>query len=135
MPVAIVECEKVTSGRKAERKPRILDLGIRIQLDGSVPFRRTSDVLVPARGGVYLIHDLHGALYVGRTCDLLRRFQEHEGQPTNPLIAQARVAAVGPMVFSWVVLGDHRRRRAVEAELVAALDPPCNRCFPANHDN
>ena len=136
MPVTILEPKEATSKRRTTmRGERRLDLGIRIQLDGSVPFRRTSDVLVPPKGGVYLIHDLRGALYVGRTCDLLRRFQEHEAQPSNPLIAQARAAAVGPIMFSWVVLGDYRRRRAVEAELVAALDPPCNRCFPTNNCN
>jgi len=115
----------------AQRHDR-LSLDIKIVLDGTVPFRRTSDVLVPTRAGVYIIHDLRGALYVGRTCSLLRRFQEHELQPTNPLIAKARRNAVGPLLFSWIALDDVKRRQAVEAELVQALDPPCNRCTP-NH--
>lgn len=111
-----------------------LRLQLRVRLDGSVPFRRTSDVLLPRSGGVYILHDLRGALYVGRTIDLLRRFQEHETLPANPLIGMARQSAVGPLHFSWITLNDGRRRRAVEAELIRALDPPCNRCIP-NHPN
>lgn len=114
----------------AEQRHQRLSLEIKVVLDGTVPFRRTSDVLVPARAGVYIIHDLRGALYVGRTCSLLRRFQEHELQPANPLIAQARRNAVGPLLFSWITLDDAKRRQAVEAELIQALDPPCNRCTP-----
>jgi predicted GIY-YIG superfamily endonuclease len=107
-----------------------LSLKLQVRLDGSVPFRRTSDVLLPRSGGVYIIHDLRGALYIGRTGELLRRFQEHETLPTNPLIRMARRSAVGPLHFSWIELPDARRRRAVEAELIRALDPPCNRCTP-----
>lgn len=106
-------------------------LGISLVLDGTVAFRRTSDVLVPVLGGVYLIHDLRGVLYVGLSRDLRRRFQEHEGQPTNPLIAEARANALGPISFSWISVRDTLRRAAVEAELIAAFDPPCNRCAPA----
>jgi predicted GIY-YIG superfamily endonuclease len=114
----------------AEQRHQRLSLDIKVVLDGTVPFRRTSDVLIPARPGVYIIHDLRGALYVGRTCSLLRRFQEHELQPNNPLIGKARRNAVGPLMFSWINLEDAKRRQAVEAELVQALDPPCNRCTP-----
>jgi hypothetical protein len=69
-------------------------------------------------------------LYVGRTDHLLRRFQQHEFLPANPLIALARRHAVGDLRFSWITLRDARRRRAVEAELIRTLDPPCNRCIP-----
>lgn len=113
----------------AERQER-LSLEIKLVLDGTVPFRRTSDVLVPTVPGVYIIHDLRGALYVGRSISLARRFTQHEDQPANPLITKARGSAVGPLMFSWIVLEDPKRRAAVEAELVQALDPPCNRCTP-----
>lgn len=116
--------------RSAQQRQERLSLDLKIKLDGTVPFRRSSDLLVPLDAGVYIIHDLRGALYVGRTCALRRRFQEHEFQPTNPLITQARRNAVGPLMFSWIALGDAKRRHAVEAELVQALDPPCNRCTP-----
>lgn len=122
------------AGGLETRVPRGRDrlrLGITVDLDGTVAFRRTSDVLVPARGGVYLIHDLRGVLYVGLSRDLHRRFREHEGQPSNPLIAEARANALGPVSFSWISVRDALRRAAVEAELIAALDPPCNRCAPA----
>lgn len=132
MAATVRERKTVQGAGRAAQGALRLDLGIRIDLDGTVPFRRTSDMLLPLVGGVYIIHDLRGALYVGRTGDLLRRFQEHEAQPTNPLILLARRCAVGPIMFSWVVLSDHRRRRAVEAEFVAALDPPCNRCRPGS---
>lgn len=115
--------------RDAHRRLR-LDVGVRVDLDGTVPFRRTSDLLVPAKAGVYLLHDLRGVLYVGLSADIHRRFLEHEGQPTNPLVAHARGSAVGPLSFSWISVRDPLRRAAVEAELIAALDPPCNRCTP-----
>jgi len=116
--------------RRTKTAPHDLSLQLQIRLDGSVPFRRTSDVLLPRSGGVYILHDLRGALYIGRSADLLRRFQEHETLPVNPLIALARRHAVGTLSFSWIALSDARRRRAVEAELIRALDPPCNRCIP-----
>lgn len=114
----------------AEQRHHRLSLDVEIEPDGTVPFRRTSDIHLPARAGVYLIHDLRGALYVGRTCSILRRFQEHEFQPSNPLIGKARRKPVGPLMFSWILLDDAKRRQAVEAELILALDPPCNRCTP-----
>jgi predicted GIY-YIG superfamily endonuclease len=114
----------------AEQRHQRLSLEIKLVLDGTVPFRRTSDLLLPARPGVYILHDLRGALYVGRTISLARRFTQHEDQPANPLIDKARGSAVGPLMFSWIVLDDAKRRAAVEAELIQALDPPCNRCTP-----
>lgn len=108
----------------------LLDLRMKVDLDGTVPFRRTSDVHLPSDGGVYILHDLRGALYIGRTNSLLRRFGEHEVLPANPLISLARESAVGVLYFSWITLPDARRRRAVEAELIRALNPPCNRCIP-----
>jgi predicted GIY-YIG superfamily endonuclease len=114
----------------AEQRHQRLSLEIKLVLDGTVPFRRTSDLLLPAHPGVYILHDLRGALYVGRTISLARRFTQHEDQPANPLIDKARGSAVGPLMFSWIVLDDAKRRAAVEAELIQALDPPCNRCIP-----
>ncbi len=97
-----------TSRRQKPPHPR-LSMKLQVRLDGSAPFRRTSDVLLPRSGGVYIIHDLRGALYVGRTGDLLRRFQEHETLPPNRLIGMARRSAVGPLHFSWITLPDARR--------------------------
>lgn len=121
--------------RTLEQRHQFLSLQIKVELDGTVPFRRASDLLIPDRPGVYILHDLRGALYVGRTCSLRRRFQEHELEPSNPLIAKARQHAVGPLLFSWIALADAKRRQAVEAELVQALEPPCNRCTPALFTN
>jgi predicted GIY-YIG superfamily endonuclease len=131
-PVVAVEQVSPRRGRASSPQQRIerLSLNIEITPDGTVPFRRTSDVFIPAEPGVYIIHDLRGALYVGRSVSLLRRFEEHEDQPSNPLISLAKRAPVGPIMFSWIILHDHKRRQAVEAELVSALDPPCNRCIP-----
>lgn len=114
----------------AQQRHERLSLEIKLVLDGTVPFSRSSDLLVPARPGVYILHDLRGALYVGRSISLAKRFTQHEDRPANPLIAKARGSAVGPLLFSWIVLEDPKRRAAVEAELIQALDPPCNRCVP-----
>lgn len=120
----------VRQHRKTKPARQCLTLDIKIELDGTVPFRRSSDLRVPDRPGVYIIHDLRGVLYVGRTCSLRRRFQQHEGDPANPLIPTARQHPIGTLSFSWIELADPKRRHAVEAELIAALDPPCNRCTP-----
>lgn len=108
-----------------------LTLKIKVELHGTVPFRRASDLLVPDRAGVYILHDLRGALYVGRTTSLRRRFRQHESEPANPLIPTARQNPVGQLCFSWITLDDPKRCKAVEAELIVALDPPCNRCTPS----
>lgn len=115
---------------RASRGHLRLDIDIRVVLDGTVPFRRTSDVLIPMAAGVYLIHDLRGVLYVGLSANLRRRFLEHEGDPANPLVATARRSVLGSLSFSWMAVRDALRRAAVEAELITALDPPCNRCTP-----
>lgn len=97
---------------------------------GSIPFRFTRTLLVPDRAGVYLIHDLRGALYVGKTTDLRRRFCEHYWLTENELLRMALRQRFGVVQFSWWTIEADPERAGLEAGLVAWLRPPCNRVMP-----
>jgi excinuclease UvrABC nuclease subunit len=86
--------------------------------------------LVPDEPGVYLIHDIRGALYVGRSADLRRRFSEHCDARGNELIARAQRSAFGVLAFSWTTVLDGQQRAQVEHMLITWLQPPCNRVIP-----
>src|SRR5688572_5650150 len=96
------------------------------RFDGSAPFRQGRDLLVPARGGVYLLHDLRGLLYVGRTSDLRRRFAQHYWLASNPYLKLAVERAAGELLYSWV-FSDGADRESLEIQLITAYQPPCNR--------
>lgn len=99
-------------------------------LDGAVPFRRSSDILVPTGAGVYLIHDLRGVLYVGQTEMLQRRFLEHYWLTDNQLLKLALRHSFGVPKFSWALRASRQDRARLESRLVLALNPPCNRVIP-----
>ena len=99
-------------------------------LAGSVPLRRARSFLVPNEPGVYLIHDLRGVLYAGRTTRLQRRFEEHRTTQSNELLVLAQRSAFGALAFSWALVSDGRRRAQLERALVSWLQPVCNRVTP-----
>lgn len=105
---------------------RLLCSPIDVPIDGTIPFTLSQDLLVPTRLGVYLIHDLRGVLYVGRSTNLKRRFNEHFWQPSNPLLKAALSKPVGKPFFSWVI-ADWDRMEDIEKQLIRWFDPPCNR--------
>src|SRR5215470_12662107 len=72
-----------------------------ITLDGTVWYRRGWSLSIPKEPGVYLIHDLRGVLYVGRTRNLLQRFEQHYHTTHSRLLAQAIARPVGLTWFSW----------------------------------
>lgn len=100
------------------------------ELAGSVPLRRARRFLVPDEPGVYLIHDLRGVLYAGRTVRLQRRFEEHRCAQSNDLLLAAQRSAFGALAFSWTLVRDGRRRAQLERALVTWLRPVCNRVTP-----
>lgn len=101
-----------------------------VTLVGPVPLGRMRSFLVPDEPGVYLIHDLRGALYAGRTIRLRRRFGEHCDARGNELIDLARRSAFGVVAFSWAVVRDGPHRARLERALVEWLRPACNRTTP-----
>ena len=110
--------------------PKLLAPAPELELAGSVPLRRARGVLVPDEPGVYLIHDLRGILYAGRTVRLQRRFEEHCLARGNELLWLAQRSAFGVLAFSWTLVRDKRRRAQLERALVAWLRPACNRVTP-----
>lgn len=99
---------------------------IQVPIDGSVPYRLDRDLLVPRQPGVYLIHDLRGVLYIGRTRNLRERFNDHYWRPANPRIAAALAQPIGDLRFSWSRIGVPDQI-ALERRLIHYFNPPCNR--------
>ena len=109
------------------RAVRLLTGPFDLTLDGSVEFTHTREWLVPERTGVYLLHDLRGVLYVGRTNDLRRRFSQHYWICGNQLLRLALRSPVGALLFSWKQHPDETLSSATERRLIARFQPVCNR--------
>lgn len=109
------------------RAARLLTGPFDLALDGTVSFTHTREWLVPEQMGVYLIHDLRGVLYVGRTNDLRRRFAEHYWVCGNQLLRLALRSPVGVLMFSWSQHPDEITCAAAERRLIARFQPVCNR--------
>lgn len=111
---------------KTKHPPGILTAPPLPRLDGRTAFCQGHQGYVPAQGGVYLIHDLRGILYVGKSVDLRRRFAEHYWLGGNPYLALAVANPIGDVTFSWSIAASPMRDE-LEAHLIAAYNPPCNR--------
>lgn len=98
---------------------------VEIVIDSSVPCRIDRSFLIPRAAGVYLLHDLRGVLYVGRSEDLQRRFDEHFWQRRNQRIAAVLAKPVGELKFSWHTVG-FPEQVAVERGLIRYFRPVCN---------
>lgn len=92
----------------------------------TVPYRRGFALRIPRLAGLYVIHDLRGALYAGRSTALRRRFDEHFEEQYNPLLREALQHAYGPRLFSWSLVSPEDLDVA-EREVIELLRPPCNR--------
>ena len=107
------------------RRQRLLDGPPELHLDGLVPFRLGWDMAVPRDPGVYLISDLRGPLYIGRTGNLRRRYGQHYLGSHNELVNRALDRPLGEPSFAWVQIpeADHP---TVERQIIGALTPICN---------
>lgn len=117
--------------RNANRRIILLAPPPAIPLSGPIPLRRVRGFIIPDDPGVYLIHDLRGVLYAGRTICLRRRFVEHCEARGNELIGLAQRSVFGLLAFSWVLVPDRRRRAQLEHEFISWLQPPCNSAVPS----
>ena len=109
------------------RRHALLHMPLDVVLSGSTAFRHTRHIYVPKKGGVYLIHDLRGVLYVGRTRNLYRRFDEHYWLTVNELLSLAMQQSFGELSFSWITVNDECERIDLESRLIVWLRPACNR--------
>ncbi len=130
-----VSARTIDGLRKAWRSPELrreafLNAPDNLDVDGSVMFRALQRRLVPEVCGVYLVHDLRGVLYVGRSVDLQRRCDEHRLQKANPYLALALGNPFGELRFSWIVTCDESEADRLERELISWLQPACNRLVP-----
>ena len=96
-----------------------------LRLDGTVSYRPSWALAVPRLPGVYLIHDLRGVIYVGRTDDLHRRFEEHYHDSHNASVRQAIRVTVGDLCFSWVLVAAPTHIE-LERSLIRSFRPLCN---------
>lgn len=94
-------------------------------LDGPVPFRLGWDMAVPRAGGIYLISDLRGPLYIGRTGNFRRCYGQHYLGSHNDLVNRALDRPLGEPSFGWVEIPEPQQP-AVERQLIGALAPICN---------
>jgi excinuclease UvrABC nuclease subunit len=106
--------------------PAILTAPPLPKIDGQTAFCQGHELYVPAYGGIYLIHDLRGILYVGKSVDLRRRFAERYWLDGNPYLRLAVENPIGDVTFSWSIASSPMRDE-LEAHLIAAYNPPCNR--------
>ncbi|HEV7228070.1 GIY-YIG nuclease family protein [Brevundimonas sp.] len=118
---------EVVEAVRQERADRLLTQEISWSPDGTVELVLTREFMVPDDAGVYLIHDLRGVLYVGQSRKLRQRFVQHDRLRRNRLLHLAMSRPVGIMRFSWRLVADEEERSAFERELVATLQPVCNR--------
>lgn len=94
-----------------------------LRLDNDVPYNRGWALLVPRASGVYLIRDLRGWLYIGKTSDLRRRFDQHLDGSHNGKLVTALARPLGETRFGWVL---DPRPDALEQTLIRSLGPLCN---------
>jgi excinuclease UvrABC nuclease subunit len=72
---------------------------------------------------VYLIRDLRGLLYVGRSENLRQRFFQHLDNSHNELLRLAIARPWGEARFAWIRV---EAPAPLEARLIAHLLPICN---------
>lgn len=99
-----------------------------LNLDRTVQYRQGFALAVPRRSGIYLLHDMRGVFYAGKSEDLRRRFDEHFFERANPRLSAALNHPVGETMFSWQEV-DMANVNVREQQLIRAFYPLCNRRF------
>ncbi|MFC3802827.1 GIY-YIG nuclease family protein [Cohnella sp. GCM10012308] len=96
---------------------------MKVNLSGTVRYALASLGNIPIDSGVYLIHDLRGTLYVGKSANLQRRFEQHWRKSHNTGLNKALLSPVGQVQFSWI---RHPDPGELEKSLVTFIRPICN---------
>lgn len=101
-----------------------------LPVERTVPYSQGWCTLVPLAGGVYVISDLRGPLYVGRGT-LRSRFDKHQEESHNPKLRAALRRPVGDLSFSWLTVAMPKQAE-IEKRFIRALQPLCNDILYAN---
>lgn len=92
-----------------------------------VQFDYCHRVCVPSAQGVYIVHDLRGPLYVGRSQNLNKRFFDHLTDTHNPDFAELLKNPQGSMRFSWLETTSITETEQLEKQVIRHLKPMCNK--------
>ena len=107
-----------------ERERRLVEAA-GLDVDGATPYRMGHDLAVPLTSGVYVIADLRGPLYVGKTNNLRRRFGEHFDCSHNRLLRLALAGPAGQPTFACRITRPDDLTHT-EIRYIRALHPLCN---------
>ena len=105
-------------------------LTVEVDVDGTVLFHGNQRQFVLNDKGVYLIHDLLGVLYVDRTPDLQRRFDEHRPQQSNSCMIVALSRPFGEMRFYWIRTHSDEKASRLDPSPISWLQLACNHLIP-----
>ncbi|WP_421874605.1 hypothetical protein [Mycolicibacterium wolinskyi] len=120
LPRATAEADALNKAREAlvHNPPEVV-------LDGTVSYTIGGSLSVPEEPGVYLIHDLRGVLYIGRTGNLYKRYLQHYFDSHNSGVTAVQRRPLGRLEFSWMRV-DLCEQVRVERDLIRAIQPLCN---------
>ena len=110
--------------RLEEARRRLIFDPPEVPIEKTVPYQQGWCTLVPPAGGVYLISDLRGPLYVGRG-NLRSRFDKHHDESHNPRLKEALKHPVGDVGFSWLT-AEMPEQSEMEKHFIRTLQPLCN---------
>lgn len=110
------EVDRALRKRVVSKPPDLL-------VDGDLPHRLGFAGGVPRSSGAYMIRDLRGLLYIGRTSNLRLRFEQHLRHSHNELLRLALARPWGSPRFAWILDPSPAR---LEQQLIDRLLPICN---------
>lgn len=93
--------------------------------DSEVRFTVGNSSSIPASAGVYVFYDLKGAIYVGRTSSLHKRYLEHYEKTHNLGLRQAIGSHAGILRFAWKSLPEQETYDE-EKQWISELNPKSN---------
>jgi excinuclease UvrABC nuclease subunit len=102
-----------------------------VVVDGTVDYTLGGSLSVPEEPGVYLVHDLRGVLYIGRTANMHQRYLQHYRDSHNSRVTAVLRRPLGRLQFSWMTV-DVCDQARLERNLIRAIQPLCNRLLYRN---
>ena len=91
----------------------------------TVKYQQGFKYTIPESSGIYIIHDIRGPLYIGKSINLRRRYDEHFDEKSNFLIIKAYINQIGTIYFSWVTTTE-QKLNILEKKLIQHFCPICN---------
>ena len=109
----------------SEARTHLIQEPPQVEFDGEAPFKSAFRIRVPESPGVYMISDLRGPLYIGRTYDLYVRYDNHLTYSHNENLRRALDNHLGIVYFRWIESEASETAR-LEKELISRMLPLCN---------